>query len=318
LGNKTNQFSRIVDIACNLNLHRKAGLSPEDMAVQYGVSSRTIRRDINTLQDLGVQVELEGGRFFLVGSFLPPVTIFPSEATVILMGLRLLASNANAYYDRISSTFTKLNCVAPPPLQEEIRKTLEWLRKREANPALAMVMDTLAIGWVERRRVRIKYQSQEHTSPAWITVEPYFIQPVAALHATYLIAWNVKADSMRTYKVERIEAAELTDEQYEVPDSFRIDQHLENAIGIVPGDKVETVRLRFSKNMARTALETRWHHSQTSARQRDGSVIVTMKLAKDSWELVRFVLGYGAEVEVLEPVTIKQKVTAVAREIALP
>ena len=99
MGNKTNQFSRIVDIACNLNLHRKAGLSPEDMAVQYGVSSRTIRRDINTLQDLGVQVELEGGRFYLVGSFLPPVTIFPSEATVILMGLRLLASNANAYYE---------------------------------------------------------------------------------------------------------------------------------------------------------------------------------------------------------------------------
>lgn len=87
-----NRFERVLAI---LLLLRSGNTIPAlELARHFGVSVRTIYRDIDTLSGLGVPVYAEMGRqggFRLVeGYFLPPIMFSTQEATTLLMGLLLV------------------------------------------------------------------------------------------------------------------------------------------------------------------------------------------------------------------------------------
>jgi len=312
---KTDRTARLVKVEHILYQNRQ-GLKPEEIARLCDVCVRTTYRDLVALEsELGVPIWEEGGKRGIVeGYFLPPIHFSLSEAMTIFLAARLMLSYAHRYDPNIASTFLKLNSVVPPPLKDQIQKTMDWLQKQRTDERYVRILETLAEAWVNQRTVRIWYQALGDEQATERCIDPYFIQPAAAWHSSYVIAHCHRADSIRTFKIERIEAAELASEIYTTPSNFDANEFFGSSWGIVVEGEVKTIRLRFDPEIARIMEETIWHPSQMLEKQSDGSVIMTLKVT-DTVELYSWILGWGEKVEVLEPAELRKEIIETARAI---
>ena len=121
---------------------------------------------------------------------------------------------------------------------------------------------------------------------------------------------------MRTFKVERIQRIELTARSYTIPDDFDPRELLAEAWGIwyTEAEPVEVV-LRFHPRVAGRVRETRWHRSEQIEEQADGSLIWRARVAEPQ-EMLPWVRGWGADVEVVEPGALREQMAGEARRVA--
>jgi predicted DNA-binding transcriptional regulator YafY len=120
-----NRFDRILGIL--LFLRSGKLVSAADLAKRFEVSTRTIYRDIETLNGLGVPVYgergREGGFQLLEGYFLPPLMFSTNEAVVLLLGLIFLhSSRVKPFEAELETAEQKLLAVMPNRLQAILAK----------------------------------------------------------------------------------------------------------------------------------------------------------------------------------------------------
>ncbi len=316
-GGKYDRTIRLLHVLHILN-YNPNGIRPEKIADQCKVSVRTTYRDLLALEDweqLNIPIVREGGKCRLEpGRVLPPIIFNLPEAVTIFLASRLLLEYSNAYNPSIESTFTKLSSVVPGPLREQVRKTIEWMHTRNQNKHFVQTLDLLATAWTQGRRVRMWYWTLGDDKATERIIEPYFIQPAALEHGNYVIAYCHRVEDVRIFKIERIERIELLEETYSVPAEFDANEYLASYWGISIYGAVKTVKLKFSPDIARIAVETMWHPSQVTELQKDGSAVVTLNIAVTT-EFITFILGWAEKVEVLEPKELREQITSTAKAI---
>ena len=79
--------------------------------------------------------------------------------------------------------------------------------------------------------------------------------------------------------------------------------------GIFSGRVTQWAKLRFTPSAARWVAAEKWHTRQKSRFEEDGSYLLEVPYAEEQ-ELVMDLLRYGADVEVLEPAPLRERVTA--------
>jgi predicted DNA-binding transcriptional regulator YafY len=192
---------------------------------------------------------------------------------------------------------------------------MDWMQKLPKDEKHLRILATVAEAWVSQRQLKITYRPLVAQKAMERVIEPYYIEPAAPGHASYVIGYCHLKDSIRTFKIERIEAAELTDEPYVIPPDFDANEYLGSSWGIVVEEEVKTIRLRIEDpEIMRIMSETVWHPSQVLEKQKDGSMIMTLKVT-DTYELLSWILGWGEKVEVLEPPEIRQAVIETAEAV---
>jgi predicted DNA-binding transcriptional regulator YafY len=256
------------------------GYTIKDFADRFEVDVRTIYRDIRALEeDLKVPVFPDGKRWKLdVKRVLPPIRFTVPEALNVFLAVRLMLGYNKRYDPNTDATFSKLGSILPQPLAEQVQKTVDWMQKLPKNEKHLRVLAKLAEAWTSQCRAKITYRSLPAAKAAERVIEPYFIESAAPGHSSYVIAFCHRAGEMRIFKVERIEAIELTDETYTIPADFDANKYLSAAWGIVVEGEEQTVKLKFSPEIARLMEETIWHPSQLLEKQADGAVIMTLKV----------------------------------------
>ncbi|MBU1661324.1 MAG: CRISPR-associated helicase Cas3', partial [Chloroflexi bacterium] len=134
------------------------------------------------------------------------------------------------------------------------------------------------------------------------TFSTYLLEPSPIGFTTYLIGHSSIVNALRAYKLERIESNRLTKDDYSIPPDFPGLDILRNAWSIVMGEETLRVVLRFSPDVKARVLETRWHPSQDFADDPDrpGWLRWWVDVA-DTLDLLPWIRGWGADVEVLEP-----------------
>ena len=315
-GGKYNRTLRLLDVIYILN-HNPQGISPAKIAEDCSISTRQAYRDLSDLEHyLKVPLWTDKGKWGIEpGRYLPPISFSLPEAMTIFLASRLLLAYSNVYNPSIERTFMKLNSVVTGPLRDEIRKTMEQMQKRETDQQFINTMELLARAWTEGRKAKVWYWTLGKKQPTERIIEPYFIQPAGLGHGNYVIGYCHRAKEIRTFKIERIQRIELLDEKYTVPADFDANEFLGSSWGIVVEGEVKTIKLKIdAPEIIRIMEETRWHPSQVTQRQPDGSAIVTLKLTVTT-ELVGFILSWGEKVEVLEPKKLREKVMETAKEM---
>ena len=274
-------------------------------------------RDIEALdQILKVPIWIERKKVGVRPEYLLPRIYFrPAEAMVIFIATRLLLSYSNAYNPDISSAFTQLNSIVPPPLRAQIEKTLVWMQQLKKDEQFIRTMNRLTTAWIEGRRVKIKYHTLGEKTAKERVIEPYFIQPAALEHGNYVMAYCHLKKEIRTFKVERIRSIELLDERYTVPESFDANKYLGTALGISVYGEAEKIKLKFNPVIGRLPTETIWHPTQKVQMELDGSAIVTLNVPVTE-QLETFILGWGEKVEVMQPAKLRKRIAKIARATA--
>jgi predicted DNA-binding transcriptional regulator YafY len=263
-----------------------------------------------------VPVQKQGTRWGIDESYsLPPIRFTIPEALTIFLAARLMLNYSHRYDPYTHSTFTKLSTAVPAQLREQIQKTLDWMQKLPRNERYLRTLATLAEAWVSQHRVKITYRSLPAEKAVDRVIEPYLIEPAAPGHASYVVGYCHLKKGIRTFKIERIQHAELTSESYAIPADFDASKFFGSSWGIVVEGEVKTVKLKIvDREIMRIMEETVWHPSQVLEKQKDGSMIMTLRVT-DTVDLYSWILGWGEKIEVLEPPELRKEVAKTAEKM---
>lgn len=291
------------------------GLSPADVAKRVGMSVRTVYRDLKAIEgELGVPTWAEGGRWGIdqEKAFLPPLKLTTAEAMAVVLSARLMVRYADKYNPSLASAFEKLEAGLPASLKEHVERTLAVLSSAPRDERFNANVAILTRAWAERRVVTIDYRPAAYDKgarPRKAVVRPYLIEPSLQTHALYLIGYDETRGALRTFKIERIRDAALTPRTFEPPDAEATAAALRGAWDIIADQAPVEVVLRFSPAVAGRVGETTWHPSQRVEPADDGSLVWRATVA-GTIEIRLWVLGWGDDVEVLQPTQLRADVRA--------
>jgi predicted DNA-binding transcriptional regulator YafY len=211
------------------------------------------------------------------------------------------------------------------PLQERLRALLggepAWkdVAKRirvfqpERRSSATEFFDVVAKAVLTRARLWIRhYNRKEHRETE------REISPQRLVHYRdnwYVDAYCHRSEGLRTFAVDAIRAAELRESRAKEIPAAELDAHLGSGYGIFPGKEVQWARLRFTAEAARWVAAQRWHPDQRSRFEQDGSYVLEIPYANDR-ELLMEILKYGADVEVLAPASLRDRVSGALTQAA--
>jgi predicted DNA-binding transcriptional regulator YafY len=238
--------TRVLALLELLQANRRMG-GPE-LAERLGVDARTVRRDVHRLQDLGIPVEAERGRYggyrLLPGYRLPPLMLTDDEATAVVLGLlagrRLGLATATTASD---SALAKIQRVLPQALRERVsavQATLGFtLAQRQAPPPATATVLALAEAATQQRRVRLRYRSWRGEESER-DLDPYGL--VFHSGRWYVTGHDHRRGQVRTFRVDRVLAVEPSPEPFEVPAGFDpVDQVVRSLAQVPYAHELEVV-----------------------------------------------------------------------------
>jgi predicted DNA-binding transcriptional regulator YafY len=288
----------------------RQGCCVRDLAIEYEVSEKTIRRDLESLESAGFRLSSTVGNKRLKywrledssGVVAPRLDI--SEMAALYLSRRYLEPLAGtALWESAQSALVKLRQQFSPDALRYLESLAQAVNETTFGQSdyseRAEVIDSLMLGVNESRFTKLLYHPLRSKAPG-----DYELQPLGLVwhrHTLYLIASSADRPEPRHFKVDRIRDVDVLAGTFTRPSDFDLNRHLEHSLGIYQTDApVQDVRLWFSADVARYVTEHRWHPSQQIEEQPDGSLLVDLKLS-DLTELKSWVLSFGADVRILAP-----------------
>jgi predicted DNA-binding transcriptional regulator YafY len=180
-----------------------------ELADRLGVTTRTIRHDVDRLRGLGYPVDarpgVAGGYRLGAGAALPPLLLDDDEAVAVAVGLRTAASGSVAGIEETSvRALAKLQQVLPARLRHRLSAFQSYAlpapsRGPHVDPELLTV---IASACRDHERLRFEYRAHSGAVSRRL-VEPYRL--VHDRQRWYLLAWDTDRDAWRTFRVDRME-----------------------------------------------------------------------------------------------------------------
>jgi predicted DNA-binding transcriptional regulator YafY len=151
------------------------------------------------------------------------------------------------------------------------------------------------------RRVKLNYRKPSSETSQWAVFEPLAVY--VRHQSTYIV---VRGDGPIVFlKLDRIYGARRTDERF-APAPFDVRLHLADCIGIFHGEAVQTAKIRLSRLAGLVAEEEPLQAGQVVTWQSDEAVLEVHY--RGDIELIRWVLGWGGQAEVLSPESLRARV----------
>ncbi len=308
---QTKRVERMLRLIQTLQSGRAVTIN--EMANSVGVSRRTVFRDLEVLTRAGLAFDFDRAtkRYYASKSaLLPPVPLSHAEALAVLLAMRAVA-NGPLSWDKqaAASAAIKIECMLPALIRDHCGTLMD---KTEFRPAPASdptsidgAVQTIQTALVRHCRLMIRYDSLTGGKVIETTLCPY---QLAFIHrAYYVIGLSTLHEKLRTFKVERIIQMRLTDQPFRDDPTFNLEDYLGNAWLMIPDGPRTHVKIRFSVKAATNVDEVVWHKTQVTEYDKDGSLLFEVDV-DGVGEIAWWVLGYGAEAEVLEPPQLRERI----------
>lgn len=165
--------------------------------------------------------------------------------------------------------------------------------------------EVLSEATLQRRRLHVTYRDRSRDRVTERELSPQHL--VHYRDNWYLDAWCHLRGALRSFAVDRIQAARCLDAGAEELKFAALEEHYASAYGIFAGRADKTAVLRFTSERARWVADERWHPQQSGQFLTDGSYELRIPY-HDPRELLMDVLRHGAHVEVIEPAALRAAV----------
>ncbi len=185
-----------------------------ELAERLEVTERTVRRDIDRLRDLGYPVDAtpgaHGGYRLATGAHLPPLVLDDDEAVAVAVGLRSAAGAAISGIEEASlQALAKIEQLLPDRLRRRVSALDSSVTSIRWPPSDTGVIDSdslavLASACRDHEEVRFDYRRRDGEDSRRL-VEPH--QMVTAGRRWYLVAWDLRRDDWRTFRLDRLNDA---------------------------------------------------------------------------------------------------------------
>jgi len=227
--NDSKRLSRLVAILTQLQTKRI--LTSRALAEKFGVSVRTIYRDIKALEQAGIPVLAEDGKGYSImeGYSIPPVMFTEGEANALVTAEQLVLRNRDgSLIKQYTGAINKIKAV----LRYSTKEKVELLAKRIAvSPALpdtslsnslALIQNALTSFTV----LNIVYRSEQKSEKTERNIEPFALY-YSMEESWSLIAYCRLRKDYRMFRLDRIVKIELLDKHF-TPHKLTLKEYLEN------------------------------------------------------------------------------------------
>lgn len=307
--------TRVLTVLELLQSHQR--LTGPELASRLEVNARTARRYITMLQDMGVPIEAERGRYgayrLRPGFRLPPLMFSEDEALAVTLGLlaaRRLGLAVAA--PSVEGALAKIDRVLPANLRQRLKAVQSSLvlelARAESPPSSEMVVE-MSSAAQEGRRVLMRYRNDrgDETERGF---DPYGI--VVRQGRWYTVGRCHLRGDMRMFRLDRVIALRPTPESFERPDDFDCAAYVIHSLATMPNT---------------WAVEVLLHTTLADARRRISPVFGTLEEVADgvllraygdhlSW-MARELVSAGVPLRVIEPPALRDELRRLAEQVRL-
>ena len=304
------KLDRLVSIL--VILLRKERVQAKELAERFGVSVRTILRDVDAINLAGIPIVtyqgVNGGIGIAEGYRLDKSVLTENEMAAIITTLKGMAESIPGCNNDI--------------LMEKFRNTLSMKQLDRVNiKANQLIIDLAPWGGNEnvrgklgeirraiedRKKIEFEYLDSSGNRTIRI-VEPYSL--VLKGQNWYMYAWCHVRGDFRFFKLSRIKKMNITEILF-IPREVSVEEHPWENEWQKP-DSFITLELMFEDELRNIAEE--WF-GESIYFNPDGRIMAKLKLPENNW-LYGFLLSFGAGIEVVNPPHIRQILCKIAKEI---
>ncbi len=293
------QLLRVLQVLANLSPSKF--MKASDLASELEVSARTIIRDVQSLKDAGAPIisTSEGYKLEETG-WVSNLSMSGEEKFVMLAGLQMVIQSKDPSLQRIANRL--------------IEKLVGGTNIIGTTPVLAGPTHQEDENLKKVRRLRVavdmkKWVTFNYNKPHSLEADFKEIRPLAVFfrrHAFYLVGFPKDLDEPRMYRINRIQNLAMMKESFKSV-GFDIQTYLDDAFEFFASGPVEEVVIRFDKSVAPFISELVWHPRQKLIPLPDGGLKFELRVSINQ-EIVRWILQYGGECEVLSPKILRDMV----------
>jgi proteasome accessory factor B len=290
------------------------GLSAIDLAERLGVDRRTVYRDLDFLSTQDIPLWQDEGCFGIQRTrYLAAVRLTFHESLALVLAGLLLSRTIDERNVHVITALRKLAAVMPDSLAAHLQRASNRVQARGDGHSQVTVLEAIAEGWATGHKVRVLYRSPRSGELRPRVIAPYAVEPTAV--GIYVIGHDDWSSDIRTFKVERLEQAEVLDELYTIPAEFDPEAYLSTSWGIMTSQEMFEVVLRFTATATPHIRERTWHPSQSIELTPDGGCVLRVRIS-EPMEMQPWIRSWGAQVEVLAPDWLRERVADELRRAA--
>jgi predicted DNA-binding transcriptional regulator YafY len=310
---RNDRIARLLKVLVELSNTRR-GLPLRTLADRGGWKLRSLYRDIEAIEKAGIPVEHEEGRYRIMSGWAPPAGLaidaeellalhIARQQAVGFAGSRV-AMALDRLYGKLATPPRGTGTLVPAGLgaafslarpdgreYAAFRQTVATLDRAIRDRLVVSTVYEALSGEVTRRKL-----------------EPVQLHWDGRLETLYLIAYCRLRQDMRVFAVHRFRAVSAgSRERFEPRAEVTSESAVRHAFRLWRAESVTRVRLRFSGRGARVVADRRWHPSQRTKRDEDGTLLFEAEVAGLE-EITAWILSFGADCGVLEPEELRQRV----------
>lgn len=301
-----------------LLLQNRPNMTSRDLAEHFGVSRRTIFRDLRALSDSGVPLTYsEGGGYeILEGYQLPPLMLTAREAATLLVGTEFMRLQSDASLrEDADEVSLKIRSVLPREIREYVDRLSEntvldpyWSQAIQSEGEESGKWFRLSEAVARSRKVIMEYFVESRQELTQRRVDPLGL--VYYTDHWNLIAFDHLREEIRNFRLDRIEEMFVLTERFERPEGFDLQTYLE---GEGRRSDPKQVKLSFLASMfarVRAQIPARIEDEVEAGDRID----ITFSFDNMSY-LASWLLRFGADVVVQEPEDLIERHQQAARAI---
>jgi predicted DNA-binding transcriptional regulator YafY len=278
-----------------------------DLAAQFGVSKRTIYRDLEALGDMGVPlVAMPGEGYALVdGFYMPPLSFTDMEAQALLLGAKMLMTQASgSLTDAAALAVTKIAHILPSATRDDVERVAEIIHFYRPSYVFDLdqpVVQQLHKAIRHRQVVSIVYHSYSEDAPTERAIEPetlFYNEGV-----WYVEAFCRLRQDVRSFRLDRMTAFRLLNETF-VP----------RLVYPLPDSWIEIRVQVAAKNLRWVRERQHYGYQEDETKQENGDVIMRYRVHQIR-EIRAWLLGWGAGMVVLSPESLREDIRQEAQTL---
>lgn len=285
-----------------------------ELAERLDITTRTVRRDIDKLRELGypvgATVGVGGGYRLGAGAEMPPLLLDDSEVLAVALGLNeITTGSVTDMAEASAGALTKLRQVMPSRLRHRLDAlSLDAVPREQRTSVSGEVLTEVATACHRTERLRFDYRKNDGVQSRR-EVEPYRL--VRSGLRWYLIGWDLSRTDWRSFRVDRMTPKTPTGPRFtprELPDGGATGL-LTRSLGAVYRKASARVRVHAPLDQVAGVVHDEWGTIEAGDDQACELTLYSTSLIG----IARWLHAFDADFTILDPPALVEECRAVAR-----